>query len=44
MISSEYTVREDGRNDIASCDCCGNATITVWLQDARIDEIRNFWS
>jgi hypothetical protein len=30
MISSEYTVRENGRNDIASCDCCGNATITVW--------------
>jgi hypothetical protein len=27
---SAYTVRQDGRNDVASCDCCGNASTTVW--------------
>jgi hypothetical protein len=26
----EYRINEDGRNDVASCDCCGNASVTVW--------------
>jgi hypothetical protein len=30
MTQAEYKVEPDGSNDVASCDCCGNASRTVW--------------
>jgi hypothetical protein len=39
MTSDEYTIEQDGRDDIAFCDCCGNGSVTVWGRVKQGEEV-----